>query len=247
MKIYYDFHIHSCLSPCADNDMTPNNIVNMAKLNGLNAIALTDHNSCDNCKAVVEVGMKNDLLVIPGMELCTSEEIHVICLFKDCDSAIEFSNYVFKNMLKVKNNPGIFGNQLLMNEFDEIIGEKTDLLLTASSIGINDAACIVKSFGGILIPAHIDRDSYSVLSNLGIFPESLDVLTVECTRNANMEKLILKNPILKSKKYIVDSDAHYLEDMKERKEYIDLYCDNFIVNKRENYKKIIEAVILSLS
>lgn len=246
MRIYYDFHIHSCLSPCADNDMTPNNIVNMAKLNGLNAIALTDHNSCGNCKAVVDVGMKNDLLVIPGMELCTAEEIHAVCLFKDCNSAIEFSNYVFKSMLKVKNRPEIFGDQLLMNEFDEIIGEKTDLLLTASSIGINEAVYIVRSFGGILIPAHIDRDSYSVLSNLGFFPKDLYVSVVEYTKNADIEKLTSKNPILKSKKHIIDSDAHYLEDMKEKKEYIDIYDSDFIVNNRESCRKIIEIILSEL-
>ena len=110
-----------------------------------------------------------------------------------------------------------------MNEFDEIIGEKTDLLLTASSIGINEAVYVVRSFGGILIPAHIDRDSYSVLSNLGFFPKDLYVSVVEYTKNADIEKLTSKNPILKSKKHIIDSDAHYLEDMKEKKEYIDIY------------------------
>ena len=81
MKLYYDFHIHSGLSPCGDNEMTPNNIVNIAKLYDLDVIALTDHNSTLNCKAVMDLGKEIGLTVIPGMELCTSEEVHLVCLF----------------------------------------------------------------------------------------------------------------------------------------------------------------------
>ncbi|MBR2877233.1 MAG: PHP domain-containing protein, partial [Clostridia bacterium] len=94
MTLFYDFHIHSGLSPCGDNEMTPNNIVNMAKLYDLDAIALTDHNSTLNCKAVMEAGEEIGLIVIPGMELCTSEEVHIVCLFPDLKSAVKFGDYV---------------------------------------------------------------------------------------------------------------------------------------------------------
>jgi len=246
MKIYYDFHIHSCLSPCGDDDMTPNNIVNMALLNGLDVIALTDHNSCENCEATMKVGLKNGLVVIPGMELCTTEEIHTVCLFSDCDCALNFSNFVLDNILKVKNKPEIFGHQLKLNEFDEVIGEREDLLLTASSIGIDELPSLVKSFGGVMIPAHIDRESYSVLSNLGFFPEELDVSTVEITKNCNLKKIISSNKIIETKKFIIDSDAHYLENISERSSFIDLLI-NFEKSKNfkdENFHKIIREMVL---
>ena len=93
MKFYYDLHIHSCLSPCADMDMTPNNIVNMAKLLGLDVIALTDHNTSLNCEAITKVAEKKGLCVLPGMELTTSEEIHAVCLFDTLDKALLHNVY----------------------------------------------------------------------------------------------------------------------------------------------------------
>ena len=90
MKIAYDFHIHSCLSPCGDKDMTPQNIANMAKIMGYNAIALTDHNTCGNCEAIMKVGAEIGLTVIPGMELCSSEEVHLVCLFPELKMAKRF-------------------------------------------------------------------------------------------------------------------------------------------------------------
>ena len=94
MKLYYDLHLHSCLSPCGDNDMTPYNLVHMAALQGMQMIALTDHNSCLNCPAAMEVGMQTGLLVIPGMELCTAEEAHVVCLFPALEPAMFFSEFI---------------------------------------------------------------------------------------------------------------------------------------------------------
>ena len=94
MKFAYDFHIHSCLSPCGDDDMTPQNIANMAKIMGYDIIALTDHNTCLNCPALMKVGEEIGLTVIPGMELCTSEEVHIVCLFPSLDDALRFSEHV---------------------------------------------------------------------------------------------------------------------------------------------------------
>ena len=134
MRIVYDFHIHSCLSPCGDKDMTPQNIVNMAKIMGYDAIALTDHNTCGNCEAVVRIGKEVGITVIPGMELCTSEEVHVVCLFPDCQKANEFSDYVYSTLPHVKNKPNIFGEQIKMDEKDETVGYEEKLLITASGI-----------------------------------------------------------------------------------------------------------------
>lgn len=213
MRYNYDFHIHSCLSPCGDNDMTPCNIVNMAKLTGLDVIALTDHNSCENCEAAVRAGQETGLTVIPGMELCTAEEIHVVCLFPDIEKAVDFSGYVQSTVPKIKNRPDIFGEQRITDENDNIISYQELLLTTASGISINDAVDVVKNYGGVCFPAHIDRSSYSVISNLGAITEDMNFNTYEITEKADEDFYREKFPIIKGMKSVTNSDAHYLEQL----------------------------------
>lgn len=214
--------MHSCLSPCGDNDMTPYNLVNMAKLLGLDIIALTDHNTCKNCSAAVKVGEEIGLTVIPGMELCTSEEVHIVCLFPDVDCAMRFSDYILSTMPPVKNRPDIFGEQLVMDDRDNVV-EKEEILLTlASSVSISNVCKVVDSYGGVCYPAHIDRSSYSVLSNLGMITEDMGFCAVEMTADADREALIKNHPILDGAKVFVDSDAHYLENLKDAENKIDL-------------------------
>lgn len=222
MKLYYDFHIHSCLSPCGDNDMTPYNLVNMAKLLGLDIIALTDHNSCENCASAIKVGKEIGITVIPGMELCTSEEVHVVCLFDEVENAMKFSDFVLSTMPPVKNRPDIFGDQLIMDDQDNILGRQEKLLTLASSISISEVCETVRSYGGVCYPAHIDRNSYSVLSNLGMITEDMGFSSVEMTAEADRETLIKMHPILEGVQIFVDSDAHYLENIKDAENIIDL-------------------------
>lgn len=222
MKLYYDFHTHSCLSPCGDNNMTPYNLVNMAKLLGLDIIALTDHNTCENCASAIKAGEAIGLTVIPGMELCTSEEVHVVCLFPDVESAMEFSDYVISSMPPVKNRPDIFGEQLIMDETDNVIGNQEKLLTIASAISISDVCRTVEDYGGVCYPAHIDRSSYSVLSNLGMITEDMGFSAVEMTAEADRETLLRNHPILNGVQIFVDSDAHYLENMKDAENIIDI-------------------------
>lgn len=214
MRIAYDFHMHSCLSPCGDKDMTPQNIVNMAKIMGYDAIALTDHNTCGNCEAVVKIGKEVGITVIPGMELCTSEEVHLVCLFPDYQKANEFSDYVYSTLPPVKNKPNIFGEQIKMDENDEIVGYEDKLLVTASGISCAKAVETVKSFSGICYPAHIDRSSFSILSNLGTIDESFGFTCAEIFDLSKEAELKQKHPYLNSLKIISDSDAHYLENMR---------------------------------
>lgn len=214
MKIAYDFHIHSCLSPCGDKDMTPQNIANMAKIMGYNAIALTDHNTCGNCEAIMKVGAEIGLTVIPGMELCSSEEVHLVCLFPELEMAKRFSDYVYSTLPPVKNKPSVFGEQLYMNENDEIVGSEERLLITASSISCAKAVSIVESYGGICYPAHIDRSSFSILSNLGMIDESFGFRCAEIYDISKESELKEKHPYLKQLQIISDSDAHYLENMR---------------------------------
>ncbi|MGN0548562.1 MAG: PHP domain-containing protein [Acutalibacteraceae bacterium] len=222
MKLYYDFHLHSCLSPCGDNDMTPYNLVNMAKILGLDIIALTDHNSAQNCRAAMTVGESVGLTVVPGMELCTSEEVHVVCLFNEVKSAEAFSDYVLSTVPPVKNRPEIFGDQLVMNDGDDIVGTQELLLTTASGISIENAVETVGQYGGVCYPAHIDRSSYSVISNLGMITDEMNFAAVEMTENADQNEYRSKYPIIKDMPVFVSSDAHYLENMREAKHTIDV-------------------------
>lgn len=224
MELNYDFHLHSCLSPCGDNDMTPYNLVNMAKIMGLDVIALTDHNTCLNCPSAIEVGKEAGVLVIPGMELCTDEEVHVVCLFPALENAMAFSEYVRERIPPVENRPKIFGEQLIMDNRDNIIGTENLLLTTAANVSLDKVPEIMKEFSGVSFPAHIDRSSYSVISNLGMIDEYMGFTAAEITRNADKNEYIKKYPVLQKMTLLTSSDAHYLENIGEGCGKIDVEC-----------------------
>lgn len=221
MKLYYDLHIHSALSPCGDNDMTPNNIVNMSIIKGLDVIAIADHNSAGNVRAAVEAAGEN-ILIIPAMEVTTSEEVHVLCYFPDVDSAEDMGRFIYSHLPDIKNRTDIFGNQYYMNSEDEITGEEERLLISATDLSIYDVCEEAKKRGGIMVPAHIDKSSYSVLANLGFMPPDLPVTAVEITAK-NREEMKAEYG-----KYaiITDSDAHYLENIAEPLYQLDILNKN---------------------
>ena len=213
MSLFYDFHIHSCLSPCAEEDMTPYNLVNLSALMGMHAIALTDHNSCQNCGAAMRAGEEAGITVIPGMELCTSEEVHVVCLFQELKAAEEFSDYVLSTASPVKNRPEIFGTQLIMDETDKVLGSQEILLTTASGISITNVEKIIDGYGGVCYPAHIDRSSYSVISNLGMITKEMGFEVAEVSPKGDIDALIKQHPILREMKILISSDAHRLDSL----------------------------------
>ena len=215
MKLSYDLHMHSCLSPCGDADMTPNNMINMAILNGLQVVALTDHNSCQNCPAFLEVARRNGILAIAGMELCTAEEIHVVCLFPELAAAMAFDREVYSQIPDIENRPEIFGEQWVMDENDAVLRSEPRLLINASAISIAEAVPLVRKYGGVAFPAHVDKSAYSVLSNLGFLPPECGFTVVEVKSpesfladGENREKIA-------GCRVVTDSDAHYLWDIAE--------------------------------
>ncbi len=222
MKRYYDLHIHSALSPCGDEDMTPNNIVNMALLKGLDVIAVTDHNSCGNVRAVMEVAGEK-LMVLPGMEIESSEEVHILGYFPTIEAAEKMEELIFRNSTFVKNRPEIFGRQLYLNAEDEIVGEEERLLVMASGLTAKEVFYLVRELGGVPVPAHIDRTSYSMVSNLGFLPPELSVSAVEIT-NANRESWEKDYP---ESTILTSSDAHYLGDIAEPMWFMDIKT-NFV-------------------
>lgn len=213
--IFYDFHLHSCLSPCGDADMTPNNIINMAKLKGLDAIAVIDHNTCGNCDSVIKVGLREGITVLPGMELCTSEDIHVVCLFKTLAGAISFEKEVRLTMPKVKNRSEIFGEQLLLDDMDNTVGVEDMLLISASGISVDSVLDLSRKCGGTAFPAHIDKIANGIIGILGAIPPETGFNTVELSPNCDVEKFLGANAELQKFKFLRNSDAHYLGDISE--------------------------------
>lgn len=217
-KYYYDLHIHSCLSPCGDNDSTPNNIAGMGELNGLNIMALTDHNSCKNCPAFFKAAKRHGIIPIAGMELTTAEDIHVVCLFETLEGAMAFDNEIDKRRIKIKNRTDIFGDQLILDENDEIAGVEEFLLPNATSVSLDEAPAIAESFGGMCYPAHIDRDANGIIAVLGAFPPTPKFRFAELRDREKAAEYLEKTDFSKEQ-LIFSSDAHYLWDVSEREAY----------------------------
>ena len=214
----YDLHVHSALSPCADDDNTPNNLAGMAALNGIQVMALTDHNTCRNCPAFFAAAKRYGVVPVPGMELTTAEDIHVVCLFENLEDALSFSDEVDSRRILIPNRKDIFGDQFIYDENDEVIGEEAHLLSNATTISLDEAPEIVKKYGGVCYPAHIDRESNGVIAILGTFPESPYFTAAELHFAKNLTAYPEEFPILKGKRLVVSSDAHYLGDLREENE-----------------------------
>lgn len=215
ISLAYDLHIHSCLSPCGDDDMTPANIVGMAALKGLDAVALTDHNSCRNCPAFLAAAAGYGVLAVPGMEINTSEEVHAVCLFPDLEAALDFDRYVYGRLIKFPNNERIFGKQQIYNEQDQICGTESSLLINAADISFDGLWELVRSYSGVMFPAHVDKNANSLIANLGFIPPDSQFKTAEVKDLLKLHPLKREHPYLDTCKIISNSDAHYLEHINE--------------------------------
>jgi len=215
MRLFYDFHIHTCLSPCGDSDMTPNNVVNMALIKGLDAIAITDHNACGNAEAAMQVGREAGLLVIPGMEIESCEEVHIVALFETLDACKQMEAIVQAALPPIQNKPEIFGEQWILNAEDDCIGEETRMLVTACGLSVYDIVEHIHALGGVAIAAHVDKSAYSVISNLGFLPEDLSFDAAELSKNAKSKGWEDTDERLCGLRALHSSDAHYLGDLNE--------------------------------
>lgn len=231
MRYYYDLHIHSALSPCANDNMTPKNIILESIKKGLDIISVTDHNSCGNveaildCKKDMELEGKDTPIVIPGIEVETSEEVHATCLFTEIDSLKALEKAVRGNMLPIKNKPGFFGNQFLMDKDDNILGQEEQLLLTASSLSLMELFEETDRLGGVCIPAHITNSSYSLLSNFGTIPTYMPISFIELPKNFKPTETGSDLSMLKQYPATISSDAHSLDEISVAENFIDLPYD----------------------
>ena len=195
--------------------MTPANIAGMAAVKGLDIIALTDHNSCRNCGPCMRAAEEYGVLCIPGMEMTTAEEVHAVCLFRTLEAALAFDEYVYGRLLKVPNKEKIFGEQLLYDENDNIIGHEPNLLINATDISFDEVWGLAKSCGGVMFPSHLDKTTTSLISNLGFIPPDSEFVTAEVKDLSKLHGLKKDHPYLDSCRIISNSDAHYLEDIRE--------------------------------
>lgn len=218
-KYYYDLHIHSCLSPCADDDNTPNNIAGMATLCGLNIVALTDHNSAKNCPAFFTACKRYGLIPIAGMELTTSEDIHIICLFEDINDALGFDKWLDGYRIPIKNRVEVYGQQMVLDGEDNLLEVVDNLLSNATTVSVDDVPSAVSKFNGICYPAHIDRQANGIIATLGTLPEIKGMAS--CVEFHSSEKIAdyKQKYRLDGKKIIVSSDTHYLTDMRDENSY----------------------------
>ncbi|MDP3447805.1 MAG: PHP domain-containing protein [Eubacteriales bacterium] len=221
-----DLHIHSCLSPCGDEEMTPGNIAGVAKLNGLDIAALTDHNTTGNCASFFAACETYGVIPVAGMELTTSEDVHLLCFFPTLMDATAFSAAVDDRRIKIKNKPEIFGRQLLIDLDDEPCGEEEFLLINATTLSLEEAARLCRAHGGAAIPAHIDREANGMLSVLGGVPEEPDFSAVEVHDPGRISDLAREHPVLRKKRTIVSSDAHRLWEIAEPGFPLNLSCES---------------------
>ena len=205
----FDLHIHSCLSPCADLEMAPSEIVTRAKAAGMDGIALTDHQSARNCPAIAECARRAGLPVLFGMEVQTAEEVHTVALFDTVEQALALTDWVYEAMPKRVNDPETFGDQPVVTWDDDIVEMEWRILAMGCRRTIPETAAKVHELGGLYIAAHIDRPNFSVLSGLGAIPEGC-FDAVELSRTAEADVWLPK-----AAGYAVtrSSDAHNLDDV----------------------------------
>ena len=220
MKYYYDLHLHSCLSPCGSEDMTPANLAAMCALAGLDIVALTDHNTCGNCAAFCRAAEERGLLALAGMELCTREEIHVVCLFPTPYHGEEFEAYVSRRLPPLSNHPAVFGHQIYMDAGDLVLGEDPRFLAGHTDIGLEEVSRLAAAFGGAAFPAHLDRPSFSLLGVLGLWMPELGFPLAEVSRQCPPEFRL--RPDLAGLRLIANSDAHYLDQVWEAEHAMEL-------------------------
>ena len=207
-RVYTDFHIHSCLSPCGDDAMTPALAAGLLKLAGYDVAALTDHNAVGNCPAFFRACESYGLTPLAGMELTTAEDVHVVCLLPTLERAMAFGKAVDEHRVRIRNRPQFFGRQLYMDAEDNVVGEEEDLLPNATDLGLEDAFALACECGAVCYPAHVDRESNGILAILGDLPEKPVFAHAEFREPDKREDLLIRYPRLAPLTPLFGSDAH---------------------------------------
>jgi predicted metal-dependent phosphoesterase TrpH len=208
-----DLHVHTCLSPCADLTMSPRRIVETALKNGLDIIAVCDHNSAENVHAAIEACRDTKLAVLAGMELTSAEEAHVIGLFATYDDVHTLQDLVYGNLTAGENDESLFGAQIIVNEFDEIEGYNKRLLIAATNLSVERIVDEIHKLKGLAIASHVDREAYSIIGQLGFIPEDLKLDALEISPSLSISEARAKFPEIEKYPLVSSSDAHFLDDI----------------------------------
>lgn len=211
-KFKADLHIHSCLSPCSDWDMSPKKIIEKSLERRLNLIAICDHNTAENAAATVREGNRQGIAVLPGMEICSREEVHLVTLFNRIEDALQMQELIYAH-LPGKNQPEIFGHQIVADEHDQVLGENAHLLIGATQLSLQAIVKKAHRLDGICISSHVDRPSYSLVGQLGFIPEDLHLDAVEVSYRVPLDSALTEVPGIKDYPCVTASDAHFLSDI----------------------------------
>jgi len=193
--------------------MIPPLIVKRALELALGIIAITDHNSAENVAAVIEAAQGFELTVLPGMEVQTREEAHLLCLFESVEQVLDWQAYIYAHLPPLKNDDRLFGAQFVVDASGEFVRHNDRLLLTSTSLSVEQVACEIEQRGGLCIAAHVDRPSFSLLANLGLVPEGVPFAAMEITRHTAWDVLLQQHPSLSGYSFIRSGDAHRLDEM----------------------------------
>jgi PHP family Zn ribbon phosphoesterase len=211
-KVKSDLHVHTVVSPCAEVEMIPPLIVESALEKRIDLIAITDHNSTRNYEAVKKAAEGTALNVLPGMELQTREDVHVLCLFDTTQQVYEFQSVVDQHLPDITNKPDFFGEQFVVDESGEFICREERLLLTAASLSLTDAFKLVEDLGGLFIPAHVNRKAFGLLEVLGFVPTDVAIPAVEVSKHVTPTGALQRFPQLQGYPIIQNGDVHRLDE-----------------------------------
>jgi len=208
-----DLHVHTVLSPCAEVEMIPPWVVRRARELALGIVAITDHNSAENVAAVISAARGTELVVLPGMEVQTREEVHLLCLFDTVEQVLDWQEVVYGHLPPMKNRAEVFGAQFVVDPTGDFLHYNDRLLLTSASLSVEEVASGVEERAGLCIPAHVDRSSFSLLANLGFVPSGVRFAAMEVTGRANVQEMRQQHPELAKYSFIRSGDAHRLGEM----------------------------------
>ena len=221
MKTYLaELHVHTVLSPCAGVEMIPPLIVRKALEHGINLIAITDHNASENVPAVIKAAKGQNLSVLPGMELQTEEDVHVLCIFDSMDQLNQLQDLVDQKLPDIENKIEFFGEQFIVDHTGDFIRRKHRLLINSTELSFEEAFQAVTSLGGLFIPAHINRQAFGLMDHLGFVPPGLDLDALEISRHLRIEEAVKKYPQIEKYPLIQSGDVHYLDDFLGVTEFI---------------------------
>ncbi len=222
-----DLHVHTCLSPCADLTMSPKRIAERAHRERLDMLGICDHNSAENVKAAIRAGGKNGITIIPGMEVTTAEEVHIMALFPRPEDALKLQRVIYRSLPAGDNQPNLFGDQIIANEFDDVEGFNPRLLSAATGLTVDELVSKIHKYGGLAIASHIDRETNGIIGQLGFIPDGLAVDGLEISSADRLAETSERNPEIGKYPVLAASDAHFLNDIGRSRTYWTMAAPTF--------------------